>query len=188
MSLPLQAVAAGAVALLVAVAGCTSSGVEPSEPVGTRPTLRAPSTPADDPVAAAEHAALDAYRGMWDAYVAAIGIPDPEHPDLRRFAAGDALGVLVEGMESVQRDGLAGRGDVVLDPEVTTLMPAGIPTEAEIVDCVDDSGTELYRLDGQPFDDTPGGFRRAEATIHELDGGAWKVVGFALYGVGSCDE
>jgi hypothetical protein len=152
------------------------------------PSSRAPATPADDLVAEAELAALDAYRGMWDAYVEAISIPDPGHPDLGRFAADDALRVLVDGLESVERDGLAGRGDVVLSPEVTELSPAGAPTEAEIVDCVDTSGSELYRLDGQPFDDTPGGFRRAEAMVREVDGQAWKVVGFALYGVGSCDE
>lgn len=183
------AVPAGAVAVMLAVAGCTSSDTGPAGPTSAPPSLQAPTTTtAGDPVAEAERNALEAYRGMWDAYVEAISVPDPDHPDLARFAADDALTVLVDGIEQVERDGLAGRGDVVLDPEVTELSPPNAPTDAEVVDCVDDSGTELYRVDGQPYEDTPGGLRRAEASIREAGDGTWKVVGFALYGVGSCEE
>jgi hypothetical protein len=125
---------------------------------------------------------------MWDAYVEAISIPDPELPELARFAADDALTVLVDGLEQVERDGLAGRGDAVLDPEVTELSPPDAPTGAKIVDCVDTSGSELYRVDGRPYEDTPGGLRLAEATVRSVGDGEWKVIGFALYGVGSCEE
>ena len=179
-------------AVLGALGAC--SGDSSSEPAATgsptSPAASAPSspTPVLDPVGAAEDAALEAYRGMWDAYVEAISIPDPELPALARFAADDALTVLVDGLEQVERDGLAGRGDVVLDPEVTELSPPDAPTAAEILDCVDDSGTELFRVDGRPYEDTPGGLRRAEATVHSVGDSEWKVIGFALYGVGSCEE
>jgi hypothetical protein len=170
---------------IVAAASCTTGrDATPEAPASSAPP--AISAPAETQVAAAEEAALDAYRGMWSAYVEAIGIPDPEHPLLARFAAGDALRVLVDGLESVQRDGLAGRGEVALDPAVTELSPAETPTSASIVDCVDTSGGELYRVDGEPFEDTPGGRRRAEATVRDVGDGEWKVVGFALYEVGSC--
>lgn len=183
------AVPVGAVALLLAVAGCTSEdGNKPSDPAEGAPSLQAPTPATSDPVSEAEHAALEAYRGMWDAYVEAISIPDPELAELARFAAADALTVLVDGLEQVERDGLAGRGDVVLDPEVAELSPPDAPTAAEIVDCVDTSGSELYRVDGRPYEDTPGGLRLAEATARSLGGGEWKVIGFALYGVGSCEE
>ena len=186
---PWLAVPVGAVALLLAVAGCTSEdGAEPSAPAESAPSLQVPTPATDDPVAEAEHAALEAYRGMWDAYVEAISIPDPELPALARFAADDALTVLVDGLEQVERDGLAGRGDVVLDPEVIELSPPDTPTTAEITDCVDTSDTEVYRRDGEPYHDTPGGLRRAEATVREVDSNTWKVVGFALYEVGSCER
>lgn len=178
-------------AMLVAVGACT--GDSSSEPAATGtptpPAASAPSspTPVLDPVEAAEEAALEAYRGMWDAYVEAISIPDPELPALMRFAADDAFTVLVDGLEQVERDGLAGRGDVVLDPQVNELSPPDAPTTAEITDCVDTSDTELYRRDGEPYHDTPGGLRRAEATVREVDSSTWKVVGFALYEVGSCE-
>jgi hypothetical protein len=76
---------------------------------------------------------------------------------------------------------------VTLAPEVTARQPAAAPDTVEIADCVDTSGTELYRVDGQPFDDSPGGLRLAEATV-DLGADGWKVTGFALYGVGSCDR
>jgi hypothetical protein len=125
---------------------------------------------------------------MWDAYVTAIAVPDPNHPSLARFTTGDALQVLTDGLEAVRRDGLAGRGNVALDPAITGRQPQSAPETVQIVDCVDTSGTELYRVDGEPFDDTPGGFRRAEATVRNAGNGEWKVTGFALYEVGSCDR
>lgn len=146
------------------------------------------SPTAYDPLADPGREALAAYRGMWAAYVKAIGIPDPDHPELERYATGGALRVLVDGIEAVQRDGLAGRGAVVLDPEVTELVPNTAAVVATIVDCVDTSGTELYRTDGEPYEDSPGGYRRAEAAVGYVDNGQWKVVRFALYEVGSCDR
>lgn len=174
---------------LALAVGCQRDGTDPTpEDAGSPPALTTPSPTASlDPVEAAEEAALEAYHGMWDAYVEAISIPDPELPALSRFAADDALAVLVDGLEQVERDGLAGRGDVVLNPEITEFSPPDAPTAAEIADCVDTSDSELYRRDGRPYEDTPGGLRRAQATVREAGGGAWKVVGFALYEVGSCN-
>lgn len=185
--------AALVVALLAVLAGVGAcrSGDSAPEPgatgTPTSPAVSAAPTPALDPVEAAEEAALEAYRGMWNAYVEAISIPNPELPALARFASDDALAVLVDGLEQVERDGLAGRGDVVLDPELTSLSPSAAPTAVEIADCVDTSESELYRRDGRPYEDTPGGLRRAEATVREVDSDEWKVVGFALYEVGSCE-
>ena len=187
LALPLIAT----LALLIAMAsGCRST--EPA-PV-TAPTTPPPPTPAlspspsPDPLEAAEQAALDAYRGMWSAYVEASRIPDPEHPDLARHATADALQVLENGLETIANNGLASRGDVALDPRVTEVQPVDQPTAATISDCVDTSDTELYRTSGEPYQDTPGGPRLAEATVEDLGGGDWKVTGFALYGVGTCED
>lgn len=181
------AVPAGVLAVVLVLAGCSSEdNAEPGGPSESVPSLHAPTTATGDPVVEAEQAALVAYRGMWDAYLAALSVPDPQHPDLGRFAAEDALRVLVGGVESAEREGLAGRGEVELDPVVEELTPADTPTSAEIVDCADTSRTELYRVDGEPYKDTPGGLRRAEAKVRDV-GGMWKVIGFALYEVGSCE-
>jgi hypothetical protein len=175
-------------AVALAAAGCTSDGDgrPPAQP--TPPQLPSGSPATAGTARDAEQEALAAYRGVWDAYVTAIAVADPNHPSLARFAAGDALQVLTDGLEAVRRDGLAGRGDVTLDPVVTGRQPPSAPETVQVVDCVDTSSTELYRVDGEPFDDTPGGFRRAEATVRDTGDGDWKVTGFALYGVGSCDR
>ncbi len=185
--------AAGAALILLslnAVSGCGAADPPqaPSTPAATE--APSPSDPAGPPptetAVSPEQAALAAYRGMWKAYVDASQDPDPTRPDLTRYAADDALQVLVEGLETMARNGLASRGDVVLNPQVSSLEPADDPTSAEITDCVDTSGTELYRLSGEPYEGSPGGPRRADATVEDTGNDGWKVTGFALYEVGSC--
>jgi len=129
---------------------------------------------------------LDAYRGMWKAYVEAIRIPDPAYPDLARYTQGDALKVFVNGLTSVQRDGLVGKGDVTLHPSVTGVNPNASPPTVEIKDCVDTSQSHLVKKDGSPYQDTPGGRRSATATVAHLADGTWKVASFALLAVGTC--
>src|SRR5262249_33341362 len=99
----------GATAVVLAACGPGSREPAPSSPPATSATSSAPSSAS--PTAGAP-TALDAYRGMWKAYVDAIHIPDPNYPDLARYAQGDALAVFVKGLTSVQRDGLVGQGDV----------------------------------------------------------------------------
>jgi hypothetical protein len=123
---------------------------------------------------------------MWRAYVEAIRIPDPAYPDLARFAQGDALRVFVNGLTSVQRDGLVGKGDVKLNPSVTGANPNASPPTVEIKDCVDTSQSHLVKKNGSPYQDTPGGRRTATATVARLADGTWKVASFALLAVGTC--
>jgi hypothetical protein len=172
---------AGLVAVL-ALAACTPGRGSTGGP-STAPSLTAPSL---DARAAAEQKALDAYRGMWRAYVDATRTADPTNEDLRRYATGDALNALVKGLQSIQSQGLRGKGDVVLRPTITSMTEDASPPQAEISDCVDTSGTSLYKPSGEPYQDTPGGKRAMEATVKDVGGRNWKVSGFALRGVGTC--
>jgi hypothetical protein len=184
--LPIIGIATLAV-LVIAAAGCQATTTpQPTPTPDAAAATGTPSPAASPPHTSAEQQALAAYRGMWHAYVEATHVADPAHPDLPRYATGDALDILVDGLEVMASNGLASRGDVVLDPRVTDLVPPDDPTTAAIDDCVDTSGTELYRTSGEPYQDSPGGPRRAQATV-ENDGDGWKVTRFALYEVGSCD-
>jgi hypothetical protein len=144
------------------------------------------STPAD-PVAAAEQAALEAYRGMWDVYTLAGRPPEanPDEPQLARYATGDALEVLMRGLMSMRDQGLVTEGSMLLAPEVTNLSPASLPTGVQVTDCADTSDAARVRADGRPFEDEPGGRRLIVADVEDT-GEGWKVTSFGVRDAGSC--
>jgi hypothetical protein len=170
---------------LLALAACSPDKPSPAGSAAAKPSSPAASASPSAAVSGAP-TALDAYRGMWKAYVEAIRIPDPSYPDLARYAQGDALNVFVNGLTSVQRDGLVGKGDVTINPSVIAAKPNATPPTVEIQDCVDTSQSHLVKKDGSPHQDTPGGKRKAVATAARLDDGSWKVISFALLAVGTC--
>jgi len=170
-------------ALLLTVGSVPACEGRDPEPSATRkPTLNSP-TP--DARALAEQRALDAYRGMWQAYTAAGRAADPRHPDLPQFAADDALRALVTGLETNKRLGLVSRGDLVPHPQVTELTPVNAPTTAAIRDCLDTKAATRVKADGSPFTDTPGGNRNVTATVKSFNG-TWKVTSLVPLGVGTC--
>jgi hypothetical protein len=175
------------VSLLVACTACTQGKVKPGS--SRSPSLVAPSPSAvpTDPSVAAVQNAVAAYRGMWQAYDKAIKVPEPNSPDLVRYATGNALQTLVSGLNSVKDRGLKGTGEVALSPQVTEVAPANTPTKVSIRDCFDDGGTHLVRASpGPPYNDTPGGRRLCLATVERQTDGTWKVTGFGLRSVGTC--
>lgn len=172
--------------VLAAVVACQRDESSPDPTVTGTPPGSLPSSSPLDPVGAAEHAALDAYRGMWAAFSAASQVGDPEHPDLAMYATGDALDVLVTGLEANQREGLVSDGgEVALYPEAVEAQPADAPTEVSISDCADTSNTRRVRPSGPPFTDSPGGWRQVTAMVQLVDE-VWKVTDFAVQEVGSC--
>lgn len=178
-----------ATCLVVALVAAGCDRGEPSSPPSASPTSAVPSPTAEPtPSTPADGAAtaMDAYRGMWKAYVAATRIPDPAYPDLARYSQGDALKVWVTGLTSVQQQGLVGQGDVTLKPSATAINPNATPPTVEIKDCVDSSNSHLVKKDGSPYQDTPGGKRSATATVAQISQGVWKVTQIAIYGVGTC--
>jgi hypothetical protein len=172
----------GLVAALV-LAGCDRGQQQPA-PTASATSAAASATPSTPTEGAPT--AVDAYRGMWKAYVEAIRVPDPSYPDLARYSQGNALNVWVKGLTTVQKQGLVGQGDVTLSPSVTAANPNTNPPTVEIEDCVDTSQTRLVKKDGSPYQDTRGGKRSAKATVARVSEGAWKVTEFALFGVGTC--
>lgn len=165
---------------LLALAACGPNEPSPVPPatssLSTSPSVSAsPSVPVSG-----APTALDAYRGMWKAYVEASRIPDPAYPDLAKYAQGEALKVFVNGLTSMQRDGLVGQGDVKVNPAVTAAKPNATPPTVDIQDCVDTSGSHLVKKDGSEYHDTPGGRKKAVATVARLGDGSWKVITFAI--------
>jgi hypothetical protein len=124
---------------------------------------------------------------MWQAYNAAIEIPDPNYPDLAKYATGRALTTLVGALKSVKDQGLKGTGQLVLSPHVTKITPVDAPTSIDVQDCYDDAATHVVRASpGPPYQDTPGGRRLCVATVERQAEGTWKVTQFSLGKVGTC--
>jgi hypothetical protein len=177
----------GAVTLLSLVA-CTGS--KPSD-AGSSPTpsvhapVHAPSASPTDPRLTAVQDALTAYRGMWQAYIAASNAGDPQSPDLAKYASGSALTTLVTGLTNNKSKGLTTKGSPQLNPVQTGFSPDDAPTSVTVGDCLDDSHWLLYKPTGDLADNTPGGRHRVTATVVKGDEG-WKVTAFAAQGVGTC--
>jgi hypothetical protein len=181
-------------ACATALAGCTGS----SDPTVTLPgsssgSVSSSSSASGTPSASSsttstadtQRQVLDAYLGMQQAFETAAQTADPANPDLPRYATGAALQRLTAGLTSMQKAGLRSRGKTVFHPAVQELAPAKAPTRAQVTDCMDTRATSTYRADGQPYKDTPGGWRLVNATVDLVDG-AWKVSAVGIHEVGSC--
>ena len=185
----LAAVAAATMA--AALGGCSGGGggLADDPPAATPPaatTLPPARSSVDD--SEVEPAVLAAYVGMWEAYESAGQPPaaDPGSPVLARYAAGEALDALVNGLVSMRGAGLVFQGRVVFAPEVVEVSPASVPARARVEDCADSTGSARVRADGAPFADEPGGLRRIVAELERGRAGGWKVTSFAVLEVGSC--
>lgn len=181
--------AAWVVAGAVFLGGCTGSGPEPGAAsltwVSTTSTASTSVSSSSSTRSVSEaDAALAAYVGMWRATAQASWMSDWQSPELARFARDAALQKITQALYADRQRGVTAKGEPTLSPQVTTLVPVGVPTEAQVLDCGDSSGWLKYRADGQPVDEEPGG-RRITATV-SFDAGAWKVTDFAIAGVGSC--
>ncbi len=174
---------AAGIALIITCAACTQQSRE--QPAPPAPST-IPSTAASPDPKTAGADAVSAYRGMWQAYVAAMSVPDPAHPGLARYANGEALEILTKGIQETKNDGLKGTGGVIVAPEVTSAAPVNAPTEVEILDCLDSTGSQIVRASpGPPYSDSPGGKSRTTATVRWQPDG-WKVVTFGIEEVGTC--
>ncbi|MEV6523197.1 hypothetical protein AB0M43_14700 [Longispora sp. NPDC051575] len=171
------------VVLLPALAACGTNDPAP-KPTTTTTASTAAKSPVND-IGTASKAAEDAYRNMWKAFISASRASNPNDPELARYASGHALDVLMRGLQQSKDQGLLGRGEVILRPSVSGLEPATAPTKAAVEDCVDTSGTAMYKADGSPYQDSLGGKRSMSASLELIDG-SWKVVNFGLKAVGTC--
>jgi hypothetical protein len=163
--------------------GCHSGGkANQSTPQATAtPTGSVSSAPSA--VAAAD--ALAAYRGMWNAFVDAAKVPDPDAPALRRYAADDALRRIVSSLVADRDQGKVIKGAPITNPSVANLKPSDQPTEAMIADCVDDTNWLEYKKSGELWNNKPGGKHHTTATVKSTNG-VWKVSAFTLEVTGTC--
>jgi hypothetical protein len=173
----------GVAAASMLFAGC-SPGKHPTQPEQT--PVASPSTAASlGPAAAAQRDAVTAYRGMWDAFVAAGKTADPDAPDLRRYSSDQALRLIVNALYTDQQQKKVIKGDLKIDPKVTGSSPADAPTTVTILDCVDDTNWLVYKASGGLSDDTPSGKHHTTATVKRV-GDGWKVSSFILKEAGTC--
>jgi len=174
----------GLVAALVLLGAGCSSNKSGGTPANTpAPTTSAPASLG--PSAAAERDALIAYRGMWSAFVEAGKASDPDSPDLRKYASDQALSLIVSALYTNREQKEVILGELKIDPKVTALTPADAPTEAKILDCVNDEKWLEYKASGGLANDVPGGKHRTTATVKRGAEG-WKVSSFTLEGSGTC--
>jgi hypothetical protein len=150
---------------------------------GSSPTA-APTTPAPSPVGAGAKV-LAAYQSMWSDLVTAAQTSDYQSPLLPQHATGAALTLLVQGLARDQLNGIVTRGKSVHHPEVTSLTPAGSPTQATVADCFDDTHWLEYTTAGALAKNTPGGRRATTAHLLEKSG-AWKVSDITIQATGTC--
>lgn len=175
---------------VLVVTSCTPSTVDspasPGLPAGVDASLPSEaSTPAS--TSGEVDLALDTYRGMWRAYAEAGATSDWRSPDLSRFAVGDALSSLTQGLHTAYEQGVVSRGEPILTPVAATAEPAGAPTTVMVRDCGDSSNWTRHRADnGERAADDPTGRRRIEALVSRQSDGSWKVSRFVVREIGSC--
>jgi len=128
---------------------------------------------------------LDAYTGMWHAYVTAARTADYQPGALSQYAAGDALMILTRSLYDNRRHGVVLRGAPALDPKVTGMTPAGNPGSSAVTDCADDSRWLQYTTAGKPAGGAPVGRHRIYAQLR-LFSSAWKVTNLVVEKAGTC--
>ncbi len=176
------------IALAVAATGtaCTSTAEQPvALPSSTTTPVQATSTTSPSQTATPEQQVVDAYLSMQKAFDKAGQTSNPDDPDLPKYAAGAALTLLRNGLRSMRGKGLIAKGETINHPKVESLTPPDAPRAARIRDCMDTRDDVAYKANGEPYKDTPGGFRLVIADMERIDG-FWKVTGMGVHGVGSC--
>ncbi|WP_163506569.1 hypothetical protein [Fodinicola acaciae] len=167
-----------AAAVVGALAGCASpqQAATPSQSTG------ATTENADQ---AARRQALTAYQGMWTAVKKAGLTSNSADPDLAKYASSNALATITKKLTMDRASGLVTKGDIGIQPKVSSVAPPNAPTVVNIVDCADDSRWLRYRKDNGAPADTPGGRHRVTAIVQQI--GGWRVTSFALDDrAGSC--
>jgi hypothetical protein len=122
---------------------------------------------------------------MWSDMVTASQTSDYKSALLSEHATGSALSVLVQGLAKNQALGVVTKGEPVLHPQVTSLMPTSDPTQATITDCFDSRHWLDYKARGGLTNNTPGGQHSTAAIVTDA-AGTWKVTQLAVQAAGTC--
>ncbi|WP_433531007.1 hypothetical protein ACQPYA_02450 [Micromonospora sp. CA-263727] len=173
---------------LVGVSALLSTACSATDGGESTPSTQA-TTPASAPASeapSAQQEALASYVGMWQAMAKAGEFPDPDAPELRRYAADRALARIVDVLFTYRETGVVTRGAPVLNARTTGASPADEPTEVTVADCADSTNwTKHKKTTGELIEDDPRGRRNITAVVKPIDG-SWKVVSFDVGDIGSC--
>lgn len=173
------------VVLVTAVAALGGCGAKhsPSSAATASVPARASAPSARE---AAEDRAVAAYRGLWLSMAQAGEVPDPDAPELRQYATGDALARVVSALVTYKETGVVTRGAPVINPRVASVSPADSPTQVNLVDCGDSTNwTKHKKPTGELVANDPRGRRTITAVVKVVDG-VWKVTSFDVGDIGSC--
>ncbi|WP_242419252.1 MULTISPECIES: hypothetical protein [Frankia] len=172
----------------VALGGC-GGGARDARRLPSPPASRTSATasPAATPTEATpEAAALAAYRGMWEDWVAIAATSDYQNPRLTRHVSGRALSTIYRAVAADRHRGLVSHGTPTFSPRVSAFSPSDDPTRVTIDDCADASTWLHYdNASGKLEDDVPGGRHRVQALALRT-AGVWKVDELVIQPVGTC--
>jgi hypothetical protein len=172
---------------LVAMSVALVAGCGPAKPDRKPTPAPSPSvSPSVSARAAAERDALVAYSAMWQAMAKAGEVPDPDAPELRQYAADQALARIVSALFTYRQTGVVTHGAPTTNPRVSDASPADAPTEVKVIDCADSTNwTKHKKATGELIKDDPRGRRNITAVVKSVDG-TWKVTSFDVGDIGSC--
>ncbi|MEV5880659.1 hypothetical protein AB0L75_42110 [Streptomyces sp. NPDC052101] len=90
-----------------------------------------------DPESAAKQDVISAYKHYWDEEVIAYSKASMDGTDLKKYANGNALGLVKSDLLNLKKAGQVTEGKPHIDPKVTSLdLQKKVPS-AQITDCVD---------------------------------------------------
>jgi hypothetical protein len=158
----------GVVSTLVVLGGACSGGGHGT----TTPTTlsRSTTTSTGSTVTTAEREVLDAYRGFWDAYLAAADPMEPLSPRLAEHATGTELETVRGAFVARRSGGEVIRGGFDLAPRVVSV----VGDAATVRDCYLDN-TGIYDATTGTRKDTATGVRHLITASVVREGGSWKV-------------
>ena len=160
-------------AFVLLLAGACSVGQQ--DPRETSAPTSSPSSAS--PTLSPEDQAIAAYEGMWDVAVDASRDASDDHPELEKYASGDAAELMRQGLRGVEKP-LSGEPKHHL--EVLSTEPSGDPTSVELRDCQDGS----YWI---PEGESPSQEKdiRVDATVTR-DALSWRVTEVRIWGPQTC--
>ncbi|MEU5417774.1 hypothetical protein [Streptomyces sp. NPDC020667] len=148
----LRAVPWGAAALACALvlSGCGSDkhdeslGDDPATPGAKASTSTSASASASaDPQEAAKAEVITVYRKYWDEQLKAYAKASAADTDLNKYAFDKALSKTKGDLISMQQKGNVLKGEVKIDPKVTSINLSETPKTAAVTDCTDVSKWQL---------------------------------------------
>ncbi|MFF4531551.1 hypothetical protein ACFY1P_20060 [Streptomyces sp. NPDC001407] len=160
----LRAVSWGAAALACALvlSGCGSGSGKHDESLGDDPatpgssatvSASASASASADPQEAAKAEVITVYRKYWDEQLKAYAKASPADTDLNKYAFDKALSKTKGDLISMQQKGNVLKGEVKIDPKVTSINLGETPKTAAVTDCTDVSKWQLVnQKSGKPVE------------------------------------